>query len=103
LDATTASLGVAHLLRTVADNIGRAALPGAALTGPVARGDAGGVRRQAAAARALSTETYALYRAHVLHNIEVARGAGLIAGETADRLLAALLEDETTGRRKGNP
>jgi predicted short-subunit dehydrogenase-like oxidoreductase (DUF2520 family) len=102
-DATTASRGVAHLLRTVADNIERAALPGAALTGPVARGDAGGVRRQAVAARALSTETYALYRAHVLHNIEVARSAGLIAGEPADRLQAALLEDETTGRREGNP
>jgi predicted short-subunit dehydrogenase-like oxidoreductase (DUF2520 family) len=102
-DATTASRGVSHLLRTVADNIERAALPGAALTGPVARGDAEGLRRQAVAARALSTETCALYRAHALHNIEVARGAGLITGETADGLLAALLDDETTRRRKGNP
>jgi predicted short-subunit dehydrogenase-like oxidoreductase (DUF2520 family) len=102
-DATTASRGVAHLLRTVADNVEHAALPGAALTGPVARGDAGGLRRQAVAARALSTDTYALYRAHVLHDIEVARGAGLIAGGPADRLLAALLEDETTGMREGNP
>jgi predicted short-subunit dehydrogenase-like oxidoreductase (DUF2520 family) len=93
-----ASRGVAHLLRTVADNIGRAAQPAEALTGPAARGDPGGVARQAAAARSLSPEAYALYRAHARHNIAIAQSAGAIAPDVAERLLGALREDETTGR-----
>jgi predicted short-subunit dehydrogenase-like oxidoreductase (DUF2520 family) len=81
-----ASAGVAHLLRTVANNIERVSSPAAALTGPVARGDPGGVIRQAATARALSPEAQELYRVHVRHNIELARRAGRIDNGTADSL-----------------
>lgn len=92
----TASRGVAHLLATVADNIGRADEPAAVQTGPVARGDPAGVTRQAAAARALSEEAHELYRAHALHSIALARSGGAIAADVAERLLAALREDEKT-------
>ena len=87
-----ASAGVGHLLRTVANNIERASSPAAALTGPVARGDAGGVLRQARTARALSPDVQELYRVHVMHNIGLARDAGRIDGGMADRLAAALSE-----------
>jgi predicted short-subunit dehydrogenase-like oxidoreductase (DUF2520 family) len=87
-----ASLGVGHLLRTVADNIAVAPEPAAALTGPVARGDARGVRRQALAAEALSPEVLAIYRVHVAHNIRLAERAGRIDSSTADQLLKALSE-----------
>jgi predicted short-subunit dehydrogenase-like oxidoreductase (DUF2520 family) len=82
-----ASSGVAHLLRTVANNVGNAPSPAHALTGPVARGDAGGVRRQAVAAKELSPEAEALYWAHVRHNIHLARDAGRITPQTAAELL----------------
>ena len=92
-----ASAGVAHLLRTVAGNIERAGMPAQALTGPVARGDAGGVRRQERTARALSPEAQDLYRVHVVHNIQLAKGAGRIDDATAARLLTAR-GHETTKR-----
>ena len=89
-----ASSGVAHLMRTVANNVGNAATPAHALTGPVARGDAAGVRRQADAARALSAEAEALYWAHVRHNIALARDAGRISGEMAAVLLTEVEESD---------
>lgn len=82
-----ASSGVAHLLRTVAHNVGNAPTPAHALTGPVARGDASGVRRQAEAARSLSPELETLYWAHVQHNIVLARDAGRISAEIAEALM----------------
>jgi predicted short-subunit dehydrogenase-like oxidoreductase (DUF2520 family) len=85
-----ASSGVAHLLRTVANNVGNAMTPAHALTGPVARGDTAGVRRQADAARTLSVEAERLYWAHVAHNIGLARAAGRISGETADAMMREL-------------
>lgn len=88
--ASLASLGVGHLLRTVSDNIAVAQEPAAALTGPVARGDSHGVRRQALAAKALSPEVLAIYRVHVAHNIRLAERAGRIDRSTADQLLKAL-------------
>jgi predicted short-subunit dehydrogenase-like oxidoreductase (DUF2520 family) len=87
-----ASSGVSHLMRTVANNVGNATTPAHALTGPVARGDAAGVRRQADAARALSAEAEALYLAHVRHNIVLARDAGRISGAVA-RVLLTEVED----------
>ena len=86
--------GSAHLLLTVARNIARTQTPVDALTGPVARGDADGVRRQANAARGLSREAQELYRKHAAHNIALVHGAGRIDDETADRLRAALRESE---------
>jgi predicted short-subunit dehydrogenase-like oxidoreductase (DUF2520 family) len=89
-----ASSGVAHLMRTVANNVGNAATPAHALTGPVARGDAAGVRRQADAARALSAEAESLYRAHVRHNIALARDAGRISGEVAQVMLTEVTDSD---------
>jgi predicted short-subunit dehydrogenase-like oxidoreductase (DUF2520 family) len=91
-----ASGGVAHLLRSVAHNIGNAQTPAHALTGPVARGDAAGVRRQAEAARALSPEAEHLYWAHVQHNIGLARGAGRISPEVAESLMAEVRKARET-------
>jgi predicted short-subunit dehydrogenase-like oxidoreductase (DUF2520 family) len=82
-----ASSGVAHLLRTVADNIEQSPSPAAAQTGPVARGDAAGVRRQLDAAGGLSGEARELYRVHAAHNIHLAKTAGRIDAATAERLL----------------
>jgi predicted short-subunit dehydrogenase-like oxidoreductase (DUF2520 family) len=87
-----ASAGVGHLLRTVADNIGRAPTPATAQTGPVARGDPAGVARQAGVARALSPEAQAVYRVHCAHAVALAQRAGSITGDTAARLLAVLHE-----------
>jgi predicted short-subunit dehydrogenase-like oxidoreductase (DUF2520 family) len=89
-DADLASAGVSHLLGTVAGNIGRAPYPAAAQTGPVARGDAAGVARQASVARALSAEAQAIYRVHCAHAVALALRAGSIDDGTATRLLAAL-------------
>jgi predicted short-subunit dehydrogenase-like oxidoreductase (DUF2520 family) len=85
-----ASAGVSHLLRTVADNIGRTASPAAALTGPAVRGDADGVRRQAEVIRALPREAQALYRVHADHSLAIALQAGRLDEETARRLRAVL-------------
>jgi hypothetical protein len=58
----------------------------------VARGDAGGVARQARIARALSPEARAVYRVHCEHAVALARGSGAIDDDTASRLLSALAE-----------
>ncbi|HKS06429.1 MAG TPA: DUF2520 domain-containing protein [Gemmatimonadaceae bacterium] len=86
--------GSSHLLLTVARNIARTQTPADALTGPVARGDADGVRRQAQAAGALSREAQDLYRMHAAHNIALVHGAGRIDDATAERLRAALRDSE---------
>lgn len=85
-----ASAGVGHLLGTVARNVAAAPTPASALTGPVARGDAGGVTRQANAALALPPAAAALYFAHVRHNISLALSAGRIDEARAAELRAAL-------------
>jgi predicted short-subunit dehydrogenase-like oxidoreductase (DUF2520 family) len=95
-----ATAGVSHLLKTVADNIGRAPRPSAAQTGPVARGDAGGLTRQANVARALSSEAQAVYRVHSEHAVALARRDGAIDDATAARLLAALQESGASQQRR---
>jgi predicted short-subunit dehydrogenase-like oxidoreductase (DUF2520 family) len=93
-----ASAGVGHLLATVAGNVARASSPAAALTGPVARGDAGGVLRQAAAARQLSAEAQVLYAAHAEHNIQLAENARRISTAMAQELRDALLRAASLAR-----
>jgi predicted short-subunit dehydrogenase-like oxidoreductase (DUF2520 family) len=82
--------GLAHLLRTVADNLDAAASPAAALTGPIVRGDVDAVARQAASARHLPGPAAALYRAHTAHLIAIAYRASRISTETARRLTQVL-------------
>lgn len=78
--------GIAHLLRTVADNLQASASPAAALTGPIVRGDVDAVARQAASARGLPGPAAALYRAHTAHLIAIAYRAARIDTDTARRL-----------------
>ena len=87
-----ASAGTSHLLETVGRNVARAPMPAAIATGPIARGDVDGVRRQAIAAQAMSNEALALYRVHAAHNVSLARVSGRINDDTAQQMLAALDE-----------
>lgn len=87
-----ASAGTGHLLETVARNVARATKPATIATGPIARGDIDGVRRQARAAQAMSADALALYRVHAAHNVSLARDAGKIDEATAQRMIAALDE-----------
>ncbi len=82
--------GLAHLLRSVADNLAASPSPAAALTGPIVRGDVDAVARQAAAARALPGPAAALYRAHTAHLIAIAYRASRISTDTARRLTQVL-------------
>jgi predicted short-subunit dehydrogenase-like oxidoreductase (DUF2520 family) len=82
--------GLAHLLRTVADNLAASTSPAAALTGPIVRGDVDAVARQAAAARELPGPAAALYRAHTAHLIAIAFRASRISTDTARRLTQVL-------------
>jgi predicted short-subunit dehydrogenase-like oxidoreductase (DUF2520 family) len=91
-----ASLGVGHLLETVAGNIARAPTPESAKTGPVARGDAAAVVRQVETAHTLSPEGLDVYVAHVAHDIHLAQSAGRI-----DEAAAQVLRDALAQFRKG--
>ena len=66
------------LVRGTVDNLERVGLP-AALTGPVARGDAATVRMHRAALRALDPALDAAYAALGRHALRVAREKGLSA------------------------
>ncbi|HEX7121376.1 MAG TPA: Rossmann-like and DUF2520 domain-containing protein [Gemmatimonadaceae bacterium] len=88
-----ATAGASHLLFTVARNVGRVPVPAKALTGPAARGDVEGVRRQIRTVRALPEETQALYRVHAEHSVAMALSAGRIDVVTAERLRALLREE----------
>lgn len=102
-----ATAGAAHLLFTVARNVGRVPVPAKALTGPAARGDVEGVRRQIRSVRALPEATQALYRVHAEHSLAMALSAGRIDAMTAERLRTLLREElpaaaspANTGRRR---
>lgn len=88
-----ASAGVSHLLQTVASNVGRVPTPAQALTGPAARGDVEGVRRQARTVRALPPEARAIYRAHAEHSVALALTASRIDEAVAQRLRDVLREE----------
>jgi predicted short-subunit dehydrogenase-like oxidoreductase (DUF2520 family) len=87
-----ATAGASHLLHTVASNIGRVPVPAAALTGPAARGDVDGVRRQARTVSALSPEVRELYRVHAEHSLALAVSASRLDERTAAALRAVLRE-----------
>ncbi len=63
------------LVRSTVENLEKKGLPGA-LTGPVARGDAGTVERHLAALAARTPELVALYRTLAERTLEVARRKG---------------------------
>lgn len=92
IPADVAHDGLAHLLGTVAANLGAAPSPAAALTGPIVRGDVDAVARQVATARTLPPAAAALYRAHTAHLVALAHHGGRIADDTAQRLTQLLLD-----------
>jgi predicted short-subunit dehydrogenase-like oxidoreductase (DUF2520 family) len=76
VDAAEARPAVRHLLSSAAANLAAGDDAALALTGPVARGDAGTVRRHLAAL-ADDAEADALYRALARATLRLAAGAGL--------------------------
>lgn len=104
-----ATAGASHLLFTVARNVGRVPTPAQALTGPAARGDVEGVRRQIRTVRALPVQAQVLYRAHAEHSLAMALSSGRIDALTAEQLRTLLHEElpgvanadaTATGRRR---
>ena len=74
--------GIAGLLRSVADNIDTLGVP-TALTGPIARGDAGTVQRHRAALRRIGPRFLATYDRLSPVIVECARAAGLSSRKAA--------------------
>jgi predicted short-subunit dehydrogenase-like oxidoreductase (DUF2520 family) len=65
---------------------------GAALTGPVARGDVGTLRLHLRALDAHAPDVLSLYRAAAMREVELAVGRGSLSDDAADALRAALRE-----------
>jgi predicted short-subunit dehydrogenase-like oxidoreductase (DUF2520 family) len=81
------------LVRGTLANLEHVGLP-AALTGPIARGDVGTVRRHLAALRVAPGDVLRLYRELGRKTVELARKKGTIGPSEANALLTALAEDE---------
>jgi predicted short-subunit dehydrogenase-like oxidoreductase (DUF2520 family) len=92
IDHAEASMAMARLLRSVADNIQGLGLPGA-LTGPVARGDVDTFRAHRAALATEAPEILRTYDALAPTILRCARDAGL-PDSAADAILAALKEED---------
>lgn len=89
---TEPARAIAPLLGAALDNALR--FGGAALTGPVARGDAETVTAHLTELRAASPEAVAAYVAMARLTADRALQSGLLAPEDAERLLVALAEPE---------
>ncbi len=99
LGATESRRALASLLRSVADNVARVG-PIEALTGPVARGDAGAVARHLAALEEGEREDYVAVARLVLR---AARARGL-SEEASEAIGAALSSSGISGARgRGSP
>ncbi len=77
------------LLRGTLKNIEELGIP-EALTGPIARGDAGTVRRHLDAIEAGIPELLALYKSLGRETVEVARRKGTLTGQAAEEILELL-------------
>jgi len=86
-DTARAALGV--LLTATADNAA-AMDPADALTGPIARGDAGTVRRHLAALASCPADVQALYRSAGERTVRLALRKGTIDNDTAETLRSIL-------------
>ncbi|MEZ4295907.1 MAG: DUF2520 domain-containing protein [Polyangiaceae bacterium] len=89
VDAATAAKMLGPLLRSVADNVERLGLP-RALTGPVRRGDAGGVGRHLATIGRLAPHLAAFYAAAGRAQLPLARALGEAPAESFDAIERAL-------------
>jgi predicted short-subunit dehydrogenase-like oxidoreductase (DUF2520 family) len=90
IDRNPALDALAPLIRTTTENV-LSSGPERALTGPIARGDAGSIRRHGAALRDSPPDTRRLYAAAGLRTIALAQRSGLSA--EAAREITAALED----------
>ncbi len=91
---------VRGLLASAAANVGAAMDPAAALTGPVARGDAATVARHLAALTA-DADADALYRALARATVDVARESGAPPRRGLD-VIASMLERPEARPRRGS-
>lgn len=89
LSRETALQALLPLVRGTLANLERVGLPGA-LTGPIARGDVGTVRRHLAALEAAAPELLPLYRTLGLETVPLARARGTLAEEAATVLREVL-------------
>ncbi len=85
VDRATAVAMIGPLLRSVADNVERLGLP-AALTGPVRRGEVGGVERHLATLDRLAPDLVPLYRAMGRAQLPLARALAEAPPESFDAL-----------------
>lgn len=77
------------ILRATVDNIGTIGLPGC-LTGPIARGDVGTIRKHLEVLQKRTPEVLELYRVLGLATIPIARAKGTIDENRAEQLRALL-------------
>ncbi|MFA4966278.1 MAG: Rossmann-like and DUF2520 domain-containing protein [Thermoleophilia bacterium] len=101
--ATGGDAGLEHLrllIRTTVDNLLAGGRPAQALTGPVARGDAGTVR---AHLRLLDRESPRLARTYRALSLEALALAAPRLDDEQVRALRALLEDPPAGAASGGP
>lgn len=89
VDRATGAAMLGPLLRSVAENVERLAMP-EALTGPVRRGDVSGVERHLATLARLAPGLVPLYRACGLAQIPHARALGEAEGGALDRIAELL-------------
>jgi predicted short-subunit dehydrogenase-like oxidoreductase (DUF2520 family) len=82
------------LVRGTVENLEAVGLP-AALTGPIARGDVGTVKRHLVSLQDVAPEILTVYKELARQAIPIAQAKGTIDSETADRLHTAL--DEHNG------
>lgn len=87
VDRDTAAAMLGPLLRTVAENVEALGLPDA-LTGPVRRGDAAGVKRHLETLEKLAPELRAIYRAAAEVQLPLARALGEAPAEAFDAIEA---------------
>ncbi|HEU4672784.1 MAG TPA: DUF2520 domain-containing protein [Candidatus Limnocylindrales bacterium] len=89
----TAALGVyGRLVEQTLANARALGIP-AALTGPIARGDAGTLRLHLAALRAHAPEVLPLYRAAAERELAIAAGRGALDAGAAERVRRVLAEE----------
>ncbi len=89
IDAEPARAALAPLVAATVDNVA-AVGPAAALTGPIARGDVHTVAAHLAALDATAPDLAELYRQLGRRTVRLARKAGKIDEQTAERLMAVL-------------
>lgn len=98
VDRRTAPKMLGPLLRSVADNVDALGFP-EALTGPVRRGDAGGVEKHLVTLREKLPQSVPLYLAAAAAQLPLARAIGDAPAESFDAVERVLASESNRGRR----